>query len=196
MREPRMKGATIRELFEWYESRYGVENVRRIVARIQEDDLRALVDPDQPHVKLLPSSWYPARLVHTLLDAIVEESGEAEVRRIARDGARAFANGKLRGVYRFVLAKVVTPEMYSAMIQRMWRFIHDTGDRRFDIEGPGEAVSVVSNWAGHHRVLCLVTIETMCALLESMGKKDVRHERLSCVSDGATECVTRVTWQD
>lgn len=74
------------------------------------------------------------------------------------------------------------------------KYIHDTGDRKIELTAPGEALSSVRNWAGHHRMLCLLTVETMCAMFETMGCKNVQHERASCVSDGATECVTRVTW--
>jgi hypothetical protein len=192
-REPRMKGATIRELFEWYEARHGVERVRRVVANVPAD-LRPLVDPDEPHVTLLASSWYPARLVHTLLDAIAADHAPSELERLTRETARAFAGNKLKGVHRFVLSKIVTPEMYAAGIQRMWRILHDTGDRKIELTGQGTAMSYVRNWPGHHRVLCLLTVDTMCAMFETMGCKNVQHERISCVSDGGTECVTRVSW--
>jgi hypothetical protein len=95
-----------------------------------------------------------------------------------------------------VLSKIVTPEMYAASIPRLWHLVHDTGERRIDDVAPGEARSIVRAWPGHHPVLCLFTIETMCAILETMGCEAVKYERVSCVSTGGTECVTRVTWKN
>lgn len=192
--EPMMKGATIRELFTWYEQTHGRERVRRMAARAPAD-LRALLDPDEPLVRILASTWYPARLVHSMLDTVTDGLTEAEVDKLARDCGRAFTTSKLRGVYKLLFARIVSPEMYASNIQRMWSLIHDTGERRIDIVGPGEARSVIANWPGHHRVLCQITVGTMCALLETMGCKSVDSERVSCVSGGAKECVSRVMWQ-
>jgi hypothetical protein len=43
-------------------------------------------------------------------------------------------------------------------------------------------------------VLCTITIETMCAVLETMGCKALRWKRTACVSRGAKECVTLLEW--
>jgi hypothetical protein len=72
--------------------------------------------------------------------------------------------------------------------------LHSTGVRKMTILRTGEAVSRVERWTGHHSVLCLCTIETMRAMFERMGKRDVAWERTKCVSEGATSCVTTLTW--
>jgi hypothetical protein len=194
MGEPKIKGAAIRELFAWYEGRYGKERVR-YMAESAPDDLRELLDPDDP-IPILAASWYPARLVHSMLDTVTEGMTEIEIQRMAKEATRAVVTGGLGSVYRFVLEKLATPEMYAASIPRLWHLMHDNGERSIEVVGPGEALSKVRNWGGHHPLLCLVTIETMCAVFETMGCRAVKTERLSCVSThGGDACVTRVTWR-
>jgi hypothetical protein len=192
MTEPMIKGAAIRELLAWYESRCGREGVLRMVARAPHD-LRSHIDPDEI-IPLLATSWYPARLVHSMLDTISEGLSDAEIERMAREANRAVVSHGMNSVYKFLLEKLATPDIYAATIPRMWRLMHSTGQRRMRVIAPGEAESVVANWPGHHPLLCLITIETMCAIFEKMGCRNVRHERLACVSTGGSECVTRVRW--
>ncbi len=189
-----VKGNVIRGFLVWYEGRFGIDRVRELARRAPED-LRAVFDPDQPLVQLLASSWYPSRLVHSAFDTITENMSEKEIRDLAREANREILQKQLTGAYRLVVEKLVTPESYALVVPRFWRQLHSTGVRRMRILGPGEAESTISHWPGHHPVLCLLAIETMRALFERMGKKDVEWTRTSCVSEGGTECVTRLTWR-
>lgn len=189
-----MKGAVIREFVRWYEENQGKDRMREIAARAPAD-LRDLLDPDKPLVTLLAATWYPARFVHALLDTLAESHSEAELRRMAHDSTRALVAQGTHSAYRFLLAKLVTPDMYAASIPFMWKQLHSTGERRVRIVGEGRAESVVSRWPGHHPLLCTVTIETMCSIFELMGCADVRWDRRSCVSDGGAECATDLTWR-
>lgn len=193
--EPTIKGAAIREFFTWYEARFGIEAVRRMAAAVPED-LRTLLDPDEPIVHLLPSSWYPARLVHAMLDAIAAEHGLTAMERIAREATREVVAHGTNSVYRFLLAKLVSPEMYARMIPRLWRQLHGSGDRSVTIVSEGLAESRIARWPGHHPLLCVLTNELMCAIFEAMGCRNVRWQRERCISrDGGTECVSKVTWR-
>jgi hypothetical protein len=192
--QPMMKGAMLRACVDWYEERYGEDALREIAARASEE-LRAYLDPDDPLVGFLPASWYPAPLVHELLDVFSAGRSEAEIAQMAKEATRAGVVRGTNSVYRFVLARLVSPEIYARTVPRLWRQLHTTGERRVRILGPGEAESVVTRWHGHHPLLCTITIETMCALFESMGAKDVTWNRVACVSRGAEECVTRLSWR-
>jgi hypothetical protein len=193
MPEPMIKGGMLREFVQWYEHAHGAERIREVARRVP-DDLRTLIDPDEPLVNILAASWYPARLTHTILDAVTEGLDARGVERIAHDANRWIVQRGMGSVYRFALQRIVTPEMYAASVARLWRQIHSTGDRSLELTSRTTAVSTVRDWGGHHPVLCTVTIETMCALFESMGKKNVRWTRTACVSRGAQECVTRLEW--
>lgn len=191
-----IKGAAIREFFAWYERRFGVESVRAMAARVPEE-LRDALDPDEPIVRILPASWYPASLVHAMLDALAEGRTPLEVDRLAREASREVVKNGMNGVYRFLFPKLVSPEMYARMIPRLWRQLHSTGERSLTIVGEGEADSRIARWPGHHPLLCALTNELMCAIFEAMGCRNVRWERVRCITrDGGGECVSKVTWRD
>ena len=191
--EPMIKGGAIRAFFEWYQEQYGVERIREL-ARKAPEDLRAALDPEQPLVTILPASWYPSRLAHAMLDALHEGKSDAELSELFRRGNQTVIDRSF-SVYRFLLEKLVTPEMYAAAIPRLWRQLHSTGPRRIKIEGPGEATTIVTDWPGHHPLLCTIRIETMRAIFLRMGKKNVEWKRIKCVSvHGGRECVTKLTW--
>lgn len=194
MDEPKIKGGVIREFFDWYQNEVGVEYVRSLLPRLP-DDVRAMLDPDDPFITLLPASWYPCRLVHVVLDVMTEGLTEVQIRKLAHDANRAVVRRDVGSVYRFFLDKLATPEMYALAVPRFWKQFHSTGKRKIEIIRDGEAESIVSDWGGHHPILCTITLETMCAVFELMGKKDVKWERTACVSAGASECVTRLTWR-
>jgi hypothetical protein len=189
-----IKGAVIRETLAWYTARYGAERVRSFVRGLPPDLARYL-DPDDPFVTFLGASWYPAPLVHSMLEAVAQEIGEAEIGKHAREATRDAASRKMGSVYRFLFDKLASPEMYALSVPRLWRTLHTTGDRRVRVVRPGEAESTVERWAGHHPILCTMAIETMCGVFEVMGCQRVTYERTSCVSRGDGRCFTRVRWQ-
>lgn len=185
----------IREFLVWYTENHGQDRIRELVEGAREDLRRYLGGPD-PIANLLAASWYPARLAYLILDKVTEGFPETAIATQAKGAARALVKRQMgNGVYRFFLKRVVTPQLYAASVPRMWRQLHSTGDRRMRITGQGTAESSVSNWTGHHPVLCTITLETMCAVFDLMGCKDVRYKRVTCVSRGATECTTQVTWK-
>jgi hypothetical protein len=203
--EPMIKGAAIREFFTWYQKTHGIESVR-VLVRHAPPDLRPLLDPEEPMVKLLPATWYPCRLVHPMLDAVKERMSDAAFNQMAKEANRHLVRTGMNSVYRFFLEKLVSPELYATLVPRFWRQLHTTGVREMTIvrnddgdgderAGVGEAISITRDWGGHHPLLCTCVIETMCAIFEQMGKKDVKWVRETCVGSGAAECRTRLTWK-
>lgn len=193
MTEPMIKGGAIREFLEWYSIHKGTERVRRLAQQAPQD-LRAHLDPDDEHVNLLASSWYPSRLVDSMLDTLAEGMTEADLRRVAHDSTRWILQNGTSSTYRFVLRRLVTPEIYALSVDRLWRQFHTTGRREVRLTSRSSAESKVTRWGGHHPMLCTITIETMCAVLETMGCKQLRWERSECVSRGANQCVTNLEW--
>lgn len=190
-----IKGAVIRDFVEWYSERFGQPALHGIGAKLPPA-IQAMIDVDDPAFKLLASSWYPSKLVHAFLDQLASDKSPQEMARFLHEANRGFVrSGATKSVYRFFLKKLVTPEMYALCVPRFWKQWHSTGERRMRIVRKGMAESYVSQWPGHHPHLCTMTIETMCAVLETMGCTNVQWERLYCVSNGASECKTIVTWR-
>ncbi|MGH7286369.1 MAG: hypothetical protein ACRELY_33030 [Polyangiaceae bacterium] len=190
-----IKGSVIRDFIEWYGGAHGTGEMRRIAEKLPAD-MRAMLDLDHPTFNLAGTSWYPSRLASSIFDVVAEGRTREEITLFLREANRGFIErGAVNSIYRFFLEKLVTsPEMYALCVPRFWRQWHSTGERRVKIVRPGLAESSVSNWPGHHRILCTMTIETMCAVLETIGCNDVTWERVACVSEGASECKTLVRW--
>lgn len=195
MGEAMIKGGAIREFFAWYERKFGVEGVRHM-ARNVPPDLAALLDPDDPIVNFLAASWYPARLVHAMLDAMHEGRTEQEMERFAREATRDVVKNHMSSVYRVLFQRLGSPEIYARMIPRLWRQLHDSGVRSLEIVGEGQATSRVSRWDGHHPMLCTLSVQLMVAIFEEMGCRDVRARRVRCIGrTSGGECVYEVSWK-
>ena len=189
---PRIKGAAVREFLRWYSQRRSPEALRAALATLPPD-VQELFDPSADGLGLLPSSWYDSRAVHLLLESIVASTPEAELPETIREGARFAIDQSVRGIYRFVLVQL-TPDIYVRQIQRLWRMLHDTGEREIVMLSRSSCRSFTRDWPGHHPVLCAATIESMTAILEILGCRGVRAQRIACVSHGAPECVADLEW--
>ncbi|HEX8791072.1 MAG TPA: hypothetical protein VF765_08965 [Polyangiaceae bacterium] len=188
MAEPKIKGAAIREFLLWHDQRYGHAETVSLTEGVPPSLLKDL-DTTQPALGILGASWYPCSLIHPMLDHIVEARGN-EGRELANAANREVVPKMLRGVYRMIFRTVATPELYARHIHRLWRRLHTTGDRSLTIREPGEALSVVENWPGHHPLVCWTTIYTMAYVFEAMGYPHWSVERIACIGHGAPRCET------
>jgi hypothetical protein len=189
----RIKGAAVREFLQWYVQRTSRSALQDAVVSLPEP-LQRLFDADADAVGVLASSWYDTHAVHALIDALFASIEPADHAAAIREGARYAVAHSARGIYRFVLERL-TPEVYCRNIQRLWNMLHDTGQREIVVLEPQHIRSITREWPGHHRALCIASTETMVAVFEIMGCRDVHMERLACVSDGAPECITEMRWQ-
>jgi len=186
--EPQIKGAAIREFLLWHAGKFGHDQTAQLVVGLPAA-LAAMVDPSQPALGILGASWYPATLVHPMLDRMAERAGH-EGKELARDANREVVPRMIRGIYRVMFRAAATPELYARHVQRLWRRLHSTGERSIVLRAPGEAFSVVEQWPAHHPVLCWVTIYTMAYVFEAMGYRHWTVDRIACVSHGAGRCET------
>jgi len=190
----RIKGAAIREVVRWYARTNGRERLAQAVTQMPPA-LAVQLDPNDDALGIIASSWYDAALVHAMLDAIVAPYPAGDRSALLKTAAREAVATSMRGVYKFVIGQIVTPGFYARNIQRLWGLLHDGGSREIRIVRDGLAISRTWNWPGHHPLLCEVTIETMCAIFELTGKRDVVARRTRCVAEGAHECVAEVRWR-
>lgn len=192
MASPRIKGAAIRALLDWYRKTFGLEAHERLFDQLTDDERALLGDRTR---EVLPNAWYEARIAHRLLEVALGPIPVDQRRAVVRDASRDALKQLRGGVYKFVVQQIVTPAFYARHIQRLFRLLHDNGERRIDIVAPGEAISVVSEWRGHHPLACLMVDETMAAVFETIGCEDVTTEQEACVSLGDAECRCRVRWR-
>ena len=100
----------------------------------------------------------------------------------------------LSGVYRFVFRAMLTPERYAAYSQLLWNRYYDGGEVQASVPEPGVFRSSIAKWDAHHSVICDLNVVGTRYAFEAMGCRQVRVERASCVSEGASDCTFVARW--
>ena len=187
----RIKGAAFAEFVAWFGRRHParLEYAAQAVSRSSP-----LLDARSPGLGIIASSWYPADVVHALLDALVRDLDAAERREIAFQGSEAVMRATLRGVYQMLFRLMATPERYARHAPRLWSAYYDSGEFRVSIERPGLAVATIRRWRSHHPFMCELNWGAASAIYRAMGCHGVETQREQCVADGGTECRFATTW--
>lgn len=151
-------------------------------------------DPTSTTLGVIPTVWYPTAAVGRVLDNVAATMTVAERTRMVRESTEASVAKSMRGIFKLAFQLLVTPDRYAKHIQRFWNQLHDTGIRTVEVVGPGEAVSLIEDWRGHHPLLCEATMETMAAVFRRMGLEDVEVMRVECVSTNDARCKAILRW--
>jgi hypothetical protein len=191
--EARMKGSHVRQFFVWYTSQGGQERTTRLLNYVPET-YRPLFDPRSPDLGILDSTWYPAASIHALVDGLTDGLSSRERTALAREGARIAIQATLRGVYRWLFEMIMTPERYLKKAQTLFSRYNEPGVLTKTETAPNMHLTVVRGWTGHHPYMCELLFYSGIAVYQAMGCKNVVGERLSCISDGASECSYNVRW--
>lgn len=189
----KIKGAALREVLRWYERERGRAALRAIHDGLPPE-LATELDPDAEALGMLPSGWYPSALGHRLMAGVFGTLPEGAREESMRAAAHAALRATARGVYRVVLARVVSPGFLASNIQRLWSLLHSDGERFMVVRG-NEIESRTRSWSGHDRLLCRFMMENTAAMLETMGHREVSLDVRSCVADGAEECAVVYRWR-
>jgi len=182
-----IKGALIRAFLVWYQGRHGRERMAELIQRVPMPH-RAALSLERDGLGVLVNGWYPAPMVHAVLDTMEQLHGSAEMPALLREGCEHATAALLRGVYMLLFRMVGTPQMYSRNIQRAWLKLHSSGERELKLLGPDTAESFIRNWPDHHRWTCLVAHETLRFAFRTMGYKQAEVEVHECVSRGHAHC--------
>jgi hypothetical protein len=137
-----VKGAALRPVLNWYERSFGRDAIMRAVARLPTA-IRADMEVRDGMPVVLSNTWYDIRIAHALLDETLGRLPPDDLYRLAREGSHAGIKETARGVYKFVLEQIVSPELYARHIQGLWRLLHDGGTREIRIVKDGVAISEI-----------------------------------------------------
>lgn len=184
--EPLVKGSVIREFALWYEGRHGTAYVDAFLGLLPPNH-HDLVWTGRPALGIVSTTWYPSEVVHALLDAVSQGRTDEAMRSLIRNANEVTVAKLSRGLYQLLFKMVASPALYAKHVQKAWRTLHSTGMRKV-VLSQGLADSTIDAWSGHHRWLCLVTMETMRAVFGAMGCTNVVLERTECVHDGHPRC--------
>jgi hypothetical protein len=191
----KIKGAAFREFVAWVEQDRGPEALAEVVSGLPPEVRRQFL-VGRPALGLLAATWYPAEVVHAFLDQLTQGLGEAELQRMARQGAEFTMQRNLRGVYRSLFALFVSPRIYVLGMQQLWNLHYDSGRVRNVEDGPNRHRAIVSDWHGHHPFICRLNTAAVFPIYGAMKCKDIGVHRESCVSQGDPACSWVITWSD
>jgi hypothetical protein len=187
--EPSVRGAVVREMMIWYVAQFGRVSAERVFAAIPQAARARYLKRAEPAFGIVSNAWYPMSLLRPMLDAVSAGLPD-EGRDLAREANASVVPRVIRGFYKVLFDLAATPETYARHVPRLWRRLHTTGARSMRIRSPGDALSAIDDWPGHHPLLCWMVIYTMVYAFEAMGFKKCEVERVSCVDHGGSRCET------
>jgi hypothetical protein len=189
----RIKGVAFREFLRFCGDRLGRERITTVLQRIETPEVPAF-DPTQPYMGVLPSTWYPAPLIHTLLNRITDGMSPAQRSELASSGATAIMDATLRGIYARLVALFVTPEIYAKHAPKLWQSYYDHGDFLVTIHEGRRAECIIGGWTAHHPLLCEMNVTAANRIYEAMRLAGVETVRESCVGAGGQTCRFVTRW--
>jgi len=185
-----IKGAALAEFLRWYTTVHGHARLQAL----PEPVLEAL-DLSQRGAVVLASKWYPAPVVHQLLESLVRDLSATERRQLVVDGARAVMEATLRGVYRLLFRTMMSPARYAQHSQKLWDRYYSSGRMTKRLVAPNVHATEIADWPGHHPLLCDLHVESARYIYAAMRCESVDVQRTTCVSIGAPICSFEVRWR-
>jgi len=146
-------------------------------------ELRAHLDPERESFGILASTWYPAAMVGVMLETITVGLDHDDRAALLRDGVHHAIGSTLTGVYRVLFETLVTPERHAKYAQKIWNQYYNTGTVVGAMRDEHHSEQTVTDWAGHHPLLCELSLSSLTVFHEHMGCTNVRVRRTSCVLD-------------
>lgn len=147
-------------------------------------ELKTHLDPDRESFGVLAGSWYPTPIVTGLLEAITWGLAPDQRSALFRQGVQHAVGVTLTGVYRVLFRTLVTPERHAKYAQKIWDNYYNSGIVSGAMLGETRSEQWVTDWPGHHPLLCELSIWSLTVFHEHMGCKNVKVRRSSCVVDG------------
>ena len=188
-----VRGAAFREFIRWYGTAVSADRLRE-AARALPSAHRAMLRIDDAALGVLSSTWYPAPLVHRLIDELMRDFDALTQTQLARKAAAAVMDSTLEGVYRVLFRWMATPARYAKYASRLWASYYDTGEFSVTSSTPGEATAVLRNWPSHHDFMCELNLRAATEIYKAIGCRDVETVREACIGHGDPECRFVTRW--
>ncbi|MBC8072605.1 MAG: hypothetical protein IAG13_30060 [Deltaproteobacteria bacterium] len=191
----RIKGAAIGEFVAWYLREEDAPRMRTAALALPPEH-RTLLVIDHERLGLLASRWYPAELIHAVLDGMLAGIDRAQVEPLIERAAVATVAGMRRGVYKLLFSWFLTPERYGKLVQAAWERNYDNGSVESTILDARRHRGVVHGWTAHHWFSCRLNVAVKAEIYRAMGCRGVRIEERFCVHDGDPSCGSVIAWEE
>jgi hypothetical protein len=188
-----IRGAALGPFVRWYAGVYGDAALNRALSPLSERDRRRF-DSRAPGLGIERSIWYPAPVVHQMLDGLLDGLDPVERRRLADAGAAAAIETSLNGVLSVVFRAVVSPRVCALVGPQIWNAFYSSGRVRIQTLSSRSHRMDVRDWGGHHAFLCQVNNAAGRAIYQAAGCRDVSTEHAACIDRGDDGCAYVIRW--
>ncbi len=190
----RIKGAAIRDFVAWYERTYGTTRLIAAVSSLPGPG-QAEFDTERECLGVLASTWFPAAVVHGVLDHLTSHLTEAEEDDLAARAGEAVVKAMMTGVQRVVFSTLMTPRTYLKIANLAFHANFDTGRVLNEEAGPKRHRGHVEGWTSHHPFLCKMNVEIKKGIYGAMGCKRVKIDERYCRDRGGSQCGSVISWE-
>ena len=188
-----IRGAALRPFVNWYTDTYGRAGLQRALAILSADDRRCF-DVADPGLGISVATWYPAALVHRVLDGLLDGMDPPARTALAASGADQTLAGCLTGYLGTAFRALVSPPVCALVGPRIWHAFYSGGRVRIDTRGRRCHVMEVTGWPGHHAFLCEMNNAAGRAIYRAAGCTAVRTEHAACIAREQPSCVYVIRW--
>jgi len=188
-----MKGAPVSEFLNWYGEQVDRARLLSVLGELA-GAWPGQFDVTRESYGLLASAWYPAELVHELINRLLAGVDDRKQQQLAQGAAEFIMGRTLRGVYKVMFSMFATPERYARHISKLWAQHYDTGTPVVRIVSGTEHHIAFQGWTSHHPFICGMNMSSARPIYGAMKCRDVAWRRVSCVSHGGTICAAVVRW--
>jgi hypothetical protein len=191
-RKGSVRGAGIIEWLRWQSNRFGPE-AAVVALRHVPAEKGACFDPTKPYLGIDPQKWYSVDSFHALLDVVVTPLPPEVLEEFVNEAARQTMQGLMARSMSTFASALNSTERYARVTNALFRLMHDTGRVQIVARGPRQHESTISDWSGHHPVVCRFISMCQVPIYERMGctELQIRHR---CVAAGAQSCGCVTTW--
>lgn len=188
-----IRGAALRPFVHWYVEAHGRSGLDRALDRLSLQDRRHF-DPASPGLGVSAMQWYPAPVIHRMLDGLLEGVDARQRRVLAASGADRTLAASLDGFAGAAFRLVVSPQVCALFGPTLWHSFYSGGDVR--IKSPGRRCHVmeVAGWSGHHGFLCEINNAAGHAIYRAAGCDGVSTEHDACIDRGDRVCRYVIRW--
>lgn len=191
--EDAYKGAALTSFLEWYAAQAGPAKLDAAIDAIPAD-FRKHLNRAHRSLGILPATWYPAPMVHALLNAIVKQVGPTEIEGFAERAGRAVIQKLIAGLYAGLFRSMASPALYAKYVPKLWRSYYRMGEIQAEVVDSGETRVRMSEWPGHHPLVCDINRAAAGLIFESMGCSQTESVRAKCVHEGHRYCEVVLTY--
>jgi len=187
-----VRGAGIIEWLRWQSGRFGPEAAVAALRHVPSPKSDCF-DATKPYLGVDPQKWYPADSFHALLDVVITPLPPDVLEAFVNEAARQTMQGLMARSMSSFASALNSTERYTRVTNALFRLMHDTGRVQIVARGPRQHESTISDWSGHHPVVCRFISMCQGPIYERMGctELQIRHR---CVAAGAQSCGCVTTW--